>query len=132
MAPSPSAIGLGFDEYKGCEREAWYTESVQLRTARLCLDCEEVHEGQQCPVCASESFAYISRWVPSPDRRTGSRPASTSPEVAVYRRLLVADAMRPKAMRLLKRGAVGLTVVSLARYIWRRRKDQRALADRSD
>src|SRR5262245_32500541 len=29
---------------------------MQLRTARLCLDCEEVHEEQQCPVCASESF----------------------------------------------------------------------------
>ena len=29
---------------------------MQLRTARLCLDCEEVHDEAQCPVCASETF----------------------------------------------------------------------------
>jgi hypothetical protein len=39
-----------------------------------------------------------------------------------YRRLIVADAMRPKAYRLLKRGAVGLMVVSLARWAWRQHK----------
>lgn len=43
--------------------------------ARLCLDCEEVHDAQQCPVCASEVFAYVSRWVPAPERRTKTRPA---------------------------------------------------------
>jgi hypothetical protein len=47
---------------------------MQLRLARLCLDCEELHDGQQCPVCASETFAYLSRWVPSPERRSKPRP----------------------------------------------------------
>src|SRR5438874_1631720 len=98
---------------------------MQLRTARLCLDCEELHDAQQCPVCTSESFAFISRWVPSPERRTGPGtrtpppPAPPPPEAAVYRHLLVADAVRPKAVRFLKRGAVGLAAVSLARWAWR-------------
>jgi hypothetical protein len=92
---------------------------MQLRTARLCLDCEEVHESQQCPVCASETFAFLSHWVPAPERRTRPRPPSMEQAVA-YRRLLTADARKPKAMRLLKQGALGLAAVSIARYVWRR------------
>ena len=37
---------------------------MQLNVARVCLDCEEIHESQECPVCASETFAYLTRWVP--------------------------------------------------------------------
>jgi len=42
---------------------------MQLRVARLCLDCEEVHADLQCPVCASDSYTYLSRWVPVEERR---------------------------------------------------------------
>jgi len=37
---------------------------VQLKTARLCLNCDEVHDAQACPVCVSETFVYLTRWVP--------------------------------------------------------------------
>ena len=37
---------------------------MQLNVARVCLDCEELHDAQRCPVCASETFAYLTRWVP--------------------------------------------------------------------
>ena len=98
---------------------------MQLRSARLCLDCEEIHEAQQCPVCASEGFAYLTRWVPAPDRR--SRPRLTaSEETGVYRRLITADARRPKAVRLLKEGALALAAVSLARWLWRRPRTAQA------
>jgi hypothetical protein len=46
---------------------------MQLRNARLCLDCEELHETQQCPVCASESFVFLTRWIPAEERRRGGR-----------------------------------------------------------
>lgn len=36
---------------------------MQLRRARLCLDCEEVYEGDQCPACASLAFGFIARWL---------------------------------------------------------------------
>jgi hypothetical protein len=94
---------------------------VQLRTARLCLDCEELHEEPHCPVCASETFEYVVRWIPVPERRV--RPRQQPPEEAVvYRRLLVADAVRPKAGRLLKRGALGLAALSVARWMWRQHR----------
>jgi hypothetical protein len=40
---------------------------MHLRDARLCLDCEELHTLQQCPVCASETFSFVTRWIPSDD-----------------------------------------------------------------
>ena len=52
---------------------------MQLRAARLCLDCEELHVEDTCPVCASDRFAYLSAWLPSEERRRWRRPA-TEPE----------------------------------------------------
>lgn len=52
---------------------------MQLRTARLCLDCEEIHDSRQCPICASETFAYVSRWVPAPERRNQPRTKGVTP-----------------------------------------------------
>ena len=102
---------------------------MQLRTARLCLDCDNVHETQECPVCASETFAFLTRWVPAPERRRVARAATVgSAEAAAYRRLLTADALRPKALDLLKRGALGFAVVSFGRWLWRRSQQRVAAA----
>lgn len=42
---------------------------MKLRDARLCINCDEVYEAEgiyaRCPSCGSESFALISRWVPT-------------------------------------------------------------------
>ena len=46
---------------------------MQLRVARLCLDCEEVYAGDSCPVCASERSAFLSTWLPSEERRKWRR-----------------------------------------------------------
>ena len=32
--------------------------SMKLVVARLCLDCDEVHDEERCPTCASEVFAF--------------------------------------------------------------------------
>jgi len=48
---------------------------MQLRVARLCLDCEELHVDSSCPVCASERYAFLSTWLPSEERRRWRRPA---------------------------------------------------------
>jgi hypothetical protein len=97
---------------------------MQLRNARLCLDCEEVHDAQQCPSCASETFAFMTRWVPAPDRRERSRPAQEPPrpvELQAYRTLLD-PAHRPdngRLWQLMRQGAMGLALVGVAGWLWK-------------
>ena len=95
---------------------------MQLRNARLCLDCEEVHDVQQCPVCASESFAFVTRWVPAPERR--ERPRLQEPsrpeELQAYRTLLDAG-QKPngRGWQLARQGAMGLALVGIAGWLWK-------------
>lgn len=92
---------------------------MQLRDARLCLDCEEVHGEAMCPVCGSETFAYLSRWVPAPEGTRSTRPTS-SPQAEVYRNLLDGGTTQH---RLLKRGLLGLTALGLAGWAWRSHRE---------
>lgn len=91
--------------------------TMRLHDARLCLDCDEVHQDGVCPVCGSESFTYISRWVPLPDEQRPTRPAST-PEAEIYRELL-ADEPAERKRRGLRGGLLGLTALGLAGWAWR-------------
>ena len=95
---------------------------MQLRVARLCLDCEEVHDSLECPVCSSESFAYISRWVPVPERRQRPRPEpDPQPTKAdTYRQLLAADAVKPGMKRWVRRGAFGVAALGVAGWLLQR------------
>ena len=90
---------------------------MQLHVARLCLDCNEVHDGNECPRCGSETFAYLSRWVPAPERRVVARPVS-SPEAEAYRELIEPTSSRG---RMLKRGALGLSALALVGWLMRKR-----------
>ena len=93
---------------------------MRLRDARLCLDCDEVHPDEICPICGSESFAYISRWVPLPDPERAPRPQSTA-DADVYRALLAKETPSQKTQqrRGLKGGLLGLTALGLAGWAWR-------------
>lgn len=90
---------------------------MQLRTARLCLDCEEVHDADQCPACASEMFTFLSRWVPVDERRTLPRPVAPE-EVDVYRRLASGEPAPSRGRQLLKQGVVGLAAIGLVGWFW--------------
>ena len=83
---------------------------MQLRRARLCLDCEELHEEPHCPVCASEVFVYLTRWIPVEDLRTRKR------RLARPRAPVVPPS---RVSRIVKGGAVGLAVFAAARWLWR-------------
>src|SRR4051812_35248319 len=54
---------------------------MQLRVARLCLDCEELHTESRCPRCISEHYAMVSTWLPVEERRRFRKP-STAPASA--------------------------------------------------
>jgi hypothetical protein len=94
---------------------------MQLQTARLCLDCEEVHDEQRCPVCASESFAAMTRWVPTVERRGRPRPI-VAPEADAYRAFAASDVPSSRGRQLLKTGALGLTAVGLIGWLLRSSK----------
>src|SRR5262245_9299692 len=89
---------------------------MQLRTARLCLDCEEIHNSQTCPVCASESFAFIARWVPAPERRQRSRPLTTASSSTP-------TTDKRSMTRTFVKSVAGLAVVSLAGWAWQRARN---------
>jgi hypothetical protein len=97
---------------------------MQLQIARLCLDCDEVHVAQHCPVCASEAFAYLTRWVPAPERRMQPRP-TTSDTAEIYRELTSPNLASPRRGRLLARNALGVTAIALAGWMWRWNKDRK-------
>jgi hypothetical protein len=94
---------------------------MQLHVARLCMDCEEIHDAQMCPVCSSETFAYITRWIPAPERRHRPRPVEPSPTVDTYRELLSPNPANSGMGRWLRRGAVGLAALTAVGWAWQRR-----------
>jgi hypothetical protein len=99
---------------------------MQLRNARLCLDCDEIHEEPHCPLCASESFAFIKRWVPASERRARKRPPEVEgahrETVKTYKDLLSAsqEGERFATWRLVRGGAVSLAILGAAGWVWRR------------
>ena len=105
---------------------------MQLRNARLCLDCEEVHDAQQCPTCASETFAFITRWVPAPERRARPRtPETPRPdELQAYRSMLEPD-QQATGWKLVRRGALGLALFGVAGWAWKSSGSNRARKDAS-
>jgi predicted nucleic acid-binding Zn-ribbon protein len=94
---------------------------MQLHIARLCLDCEEIHDQQTCPICSSESFAYITRWIPAPERRTRPRPEESRETAETYRQLLNPEPRASNTRRWVKRGVLGLAAVGIAGWAWRRK-----------
>jgi len=100
---------------------------MKLDVARLCLDCEDVHELQHCPSCGSEAFAFLTRWIePAAELRPEgrrSRPRTPEPKTAsseqveAYRQLL--DGERPRRTGLMTKSMLGLAAFSLAGWAWR-------------
>ena len=96
---------------------------MKLRTARLCLDCDEVHDAYRCPACTSETFAYMTRWVPERERPQQRPGPTTSPEAEVFRKLVgdEEEVAPGVGRRVLKHGVVGLAALGLVGWFWRGR-----------
>jgi len=94
---------------------------MQLHTARLCFNCEDVHDQPICPACGSDSFAYISRWIPASERpaRVLERPSQDTAET--YRQLLDTTRQTSGAKRWMTGGMVGLAAITMAGWAWRRK-----------
>jgi hypothetical protein len=107
---------------------------MRLMNARLCLDCEEVHDEPHCPICGSESFAFLTRWVspsdtvaaePSPRATRPPDPVDRREQVDAYRQILNPPQPPLKRGRLVARGALGLALLGVARMVWRATPESR-------
>jgi hypothetical protein len=93
---------------------------MQLHAARLCFNYEEVHDQPVCPACGSESFAYLSRWIPAADLPARVRERPSRETTDTYRQLLEGTQGTSGKNRWMKRGIVGLAAISMAGWAWRR------------
>ncbi len=50
---------------------------IQLKNARICLDCDTVFEDSRCPRCSGVSFHPLSTWI---------RPAIAAEPVAMAKK----------------------------------------------
>jgi RNA polymerase subunit RPABC4/transcription elongation factor Spt4 len=94
---------------------------MQLSVARLCLDCQEIHEHDRCPVCTSEAFGFITRWV-QVDAAKAPAARETAPRTTkadAYRRILnQAPAQRRTSGRWLRKAGIVVATGYLARWGW--------------
>ena len=104
---------------------------MRLDAARLCLDCEEIHEEQECPACGSEAFGFLTRWIQStaaerpkprpngPAPTSAARVSPSSEHLAAWRHL--SDGTAPEESRgrkLVTRGLLGIAAMGLAGWAW--------------
>ena len=107
---------------------------MQLRIARLCLDCEEVHDEYRCPACASDQFSYLTRWVSMPERSDRPRrrpPVEPGPEVDVYKQLIHGEPA-PRKGRFASRALMGLGAAAGLAGLFLGARGARARRDSSD
>jgi hypothetical protein len=105
---------------------------MRLDDARLCLDCEEIHEEQECPGCGSEAFAFLTRWIPStkPTRPSSSKGAAVAPPARksssgptreyldTWRQIVDGTPAPNRGAKILTRGLLGLAAMGLAGWAW--------------
>lgn len=92
---------------------------MQLHVARLCLDCQEIHTAARCPVCSSETFAPVSRWIPAQERRARPRLPQNEDVAESYRRLLEPEADVKRASVWPKRIAFVVAAASVGGWLWK-------------
>jgi hypothetical protein len=104
---------------------------MRLDAARLCLDCEEIHDNQVCPSCGSEAFAFLTRWVKpaqpadgsphpeTPDTARATRAKPDAEHLDAWRRILEG---KPAAGRgaVVTRGLLGLAAMGLVGWAFQR------------
>jgi hypothetical protein len=98
---------------------------MQIGVARLCLDCDEVHDQERCPICASEAFVFLTRWVQPAlsAKRTSATPprsgaAEPSEKLGAYRQLVANKSYGSRTARFVRNGTVFFAVAGLARWGW--------------
>lgn len=84
-----------------------YAMKMPLEKARLCLECDTIHDLVSCPQCGSAAFFYLATWVkparpprPVPEERPAA-PAAPPKKRHWVRNTLLAGASVIAAYQLL-------------------------------
>jgi hypothetical protein len=106
---------------------------MRLDDARLCLDCEEIHEEQECPSCGSEAFGFLTRWIKSTRDTTSAKPVPpkarppevrptvpTGDQLDAWRQIVEGKKVDGRGKKLMTGGLVGLVAMGLAGWVWSR------------
>ena len=103
---------------------------MRLDEARLCMDCEEIHDEQECPACGSEAFAFVTRWVTPAEtslprragRATAPEPAArreaSSEQLDAWRQIVTGTPAPRRGGRFVASGLFGLAAMGLAGWVW--------------
>ena len=94
---------------------------MHLSVARICLDCQEIHEDDRCPVCTSEAFGFITRWVKldaTPRASEEKERVLTSTKLEDYRQILNPTPQRAPTAGWLRKGGLVVAAGVLARLGW--------------
>ena len=98
-----------------------YNWTMHLSVARLCLDCQEIHDADRCPVCTSEAFGFITRWVtvdPAPRHIPSKNKRADASRIDGYRQILNPQLRGSRTARWLRRGGILMAAGYLARWGW--------------
>ena len=106
---------------------------MRLDDARLCLDCEEIHDEQECPSCGSEASAFLKRWIKTTGNGSQRRRDVAAPppgpslrqppaedQLDAWRRIVEGRPAAPGKGKLVVRSLVGLAAMGLAGWAWSR------------
>ena len=106
---------------------------MRLDDARLCLDCEEIHEEQECPACGSEAFGFLTRWIHSTSTPSAAKaarsPAPVSPHghtatpenLAAWQEIVDGTPAPPgRGKKIVTRSLLGLAAMGIAGWAWAR------------
>ena len=110
---------------------------MRLDEARLCLDCEEIHEEQECPACGSEAFGFLTRWIKSandsgsakpvppagpPAPHAQPKPTATREQLEAWRQIVEGRKGDGRGKKLVTSGLLGLVAMGFAGWVWSRPK----------
>ncbi len=59
---------------------------MPLEKARLCLECDTIHDLESCPQCGSATFFYLATWVKPARPPRPERPPAPAPPVPPKKR----------------------------------------------
>ena len=74
-------------------------KTLNLRGANFCLDCEGIHDQEECPVCLSKYYYPLRKWIPllfsfeeiKEERKNGNKTSNISLQEKSEKSLCIDD-----------------------------------------